>query len=118
MSNGARVLSIDVMTERLIADALRPTDVVAGSPQVASAELDDSTAAAVGVWEMTPGSVTDTEVDEIFLVLAGAGEVGFDDGSSVTLAPGVLVRLLAGDRTTWTISETIRKLYVALPGAS
>lgn len=26
--------------------------------------------------------------------------------------PGVLVRLLAGDRTTWHVTERLRKLYV------
>lgn len=66
----------------------------------------------VGLWEAGPGTDTDTEVDELFLVLSGAGTVTFDDGSTITLRPGVLVRLHAGDRTTWTITERLRKLYV------
>ena len=68
----------------------------------------------VGVWEMTPGTATDVEVDEVFVVLAGAGTVTFDDdGEQVELGPGSVVRLRAGERTTWVVRETIRKIYVA-----
>lgn len=28
-------------------------------------------------------------------------------------SPGVVLRLSAGERTTWTVTETIRKIYVA-----
>jgi uncharacterized protein len=66
----------------------------------------------VGLWEAGPGTDTDVEVDELFLVLAGAGTVTFADGSAVDLRPGVLVRLREGDRTTWEITERVRKLYV------
>ena len=68
----------------------------------------------VGVWEMTPGTATDVEVDEVFVVLAGSATVSFDDdGEQVELAPGSVVRLRAGERTTWVVRETIRKIYVA-----
>lgn len=66
---------------------------------------------------LDPGGVLhDVEVDEVFLVLAGAGSVTFADGSVLALHPGVLVQLRAGERTVWEITETLRKLYVALPG--
>ncbi|MBZ5738138.1 cupin domain-containing protein [Nocardioides mangrovi] len=67
----------------------------------------------VGVWEMGPGTEEDTEVDEVFVVLAGRGTVAFEDGEVVDLAPGVAVRLTAGERTTWTVTEPLRKVYVA-----
>jgi uncharacterized cupin superfamily protein len=70
--------------------------------------------AEVGLWGMAPGVDHDTEVDEVFVVLAGRGTVEFDDGEVVTLAPGIAVRLHAGERTTWTVTETLRKVYVAL----
>jgi hypothetical protein len=66
----------------------------------------------VGLWEAGPGTDTDVEVDELFLVLAGAGTVTFADGSSIALRPGVLVRLREGDRTTWEITERLRKVYL------
>ncbi|GAA3446483.1 hypothetical protein GCM10018955_59210 [Planomonospora venezuelensis] len=67
----------------------------------------------IGVWDIAPGVATDTEVDEVFLVLAGKGRVAFEDGSSLELRPGVLVGLVAGDRTTWSIDEPLRKVYFA-----
>ena len=36
-----------------------------------------------------------------------------DDGEQVELRPGSVVRLRAGERTTWVVHETIRKIYVA-----
>jgi uncharacterized cupin superfamily protein len=110
------VLSSDVLTQPLTADELSPSDVVAGAPRVASADLEELGAVSIGVWEITEGTVTDTEVDEVFLVLAGSGQIAFDDGSTVTLQPGAMVRLRAGDRTTWTITETVRKVYVISSG--
>jgi uncharacterized protein len=75
--------------------------------------LADLGEVAVGVWEMAPGTEDDTEVDEVFVVLAGRGTVAFEDGEVVELAPGVAVRLTAGERTTWTVTEALRKVYVA-----
>jgi uncharacterized cupin superfamily protein len=117
MTGHQRVLSSDVTTQSLTLDELSPSDVVAGSPRVASADLEVAGDVSIGVWEITEGAVTDTEVDEVFLVLAGSGDIAFDDGSRVALQPGALIRLRVGDRTTWTITETVRKVYVILPTA-
>jgi uncharacterized cupin superfamily protein len=93
-----------------------PADqVVAGSPSAGVLLLDDRDGREIGVWEMTPGTATDTEVDEVFVVLAGDATVRFDSPSlpAVELAPGSVVRLTAGMRTTWVVRETLRKIYVA-----
>ena len=86
--------------------------VVHGSPAAGSRELVTVAGAEVGIWEHTAGTSTDVEVDEIFVVLAGRGTVAFEDGEVIDLAPGVAVRLTAGERTTWTVEDTLRKLYV------
>lgn len=86
------------------------TDVLAG----AAAPLTTLGGAEIGTWEMAPGTDHDTEVDEVFVVLAGRGTVTFEDGEVIELAPGVAVRLTAGERTTWVVTETLRKVYVAL----
>jgi uncharacterized cupin superfamily protein len=52
-------------------------------------------------------------MDEVFVVLSGAGDVTFEDGSTLPLAPGTVVRLREGDRTVWRVTHTLRKLYVA-----
>ena len=92
------------MTHRVLT-----TDVLAAE----AAPLTTLGDAEVGLWEMAPGTDHDTEVDEVFVVLAGRGTVAFGDGEIIELAPGVAVRLRAGERTTWTVTETLRKVYVA-----
>ena len=93
---------------------LDPGTVVDGAPAAGSRALAAVSGVEVGVWEMTPGTATDVEVDEVFVVLSGSGTVCFDDdGEQVELAPGSVVRLRAGERTTWVVRETIRKIYVA-----
>ncbi|TFD74562.1 DUF861 domain-containing protein [Cryobacterium sp. Sr8] len=88
--------------------------VVAGTPGTGSAVLDVLGDTEIGVWEMSPGAMRDVEVDEVFLVLSGAATVDFEgDGRRITLAPGDIVRLVTGMRTVWTVTETLRKLYLA-----
>lgn len=110
MSGGTaaeRLISADVLTE--------PTwpDDVSVPLATSSTMLTAAAASEIGLWEAGPGTDTDVEIDEVFLVLAGAGAVTFEDGSSLALQPGVIVRLVAGDRTTWTITDRLRKLYLA-----
>ncbi|MCS5722540.1 cupin domain-containing protein [Herbiconiux sp. CPCC 203407] len=108
-------------------EAVAPDDVVAGAPTTATAELVAEGDRRIGLWEITPGVVTDTEADEVFVVLAGRGRVEFlspvDGGEageigagelpeSLELVPGTVGRLAAGTRTRWTITETLRKVYI------
>lgn len=102
-----RLVCADVLTETLEQDG------VSAALSTASRSLGPAAATEVGLWAAGPGEDQDVEVDEVFLVLAGAGAVSFEDGSSIALRPGVLVRLREGDRTTWTITERLRKLYLA-----
>jgi uncharacterized cupin superfamily protein len=90
-------------------------DVVGGVPTTGTGPLLASRGVELGVWEITSGIVTDIEAEEIFVVLAGRGRVEFDDGSSLLLESGSIVHLRAGDRTIWTIYETLRKVYIMLP---
>jgi uncharacterized cupin superfamily protein len=123
------------VTARLIAGAVTdaaalPLDhepvpaeqVVAGAPTTGYAPLDEpgvtdaaGEAGELGVWEMTPGAMRDTEVDEVFLVIAGRATVEFVDPAlpAVELRPGSVVRLDAGMQTVWTVTETLRKLFIS-----
>lgn len=107
-------------------EAVPPEDVVAGAPTTATAELVVEGDRRIGLWEITPGVVTDTEADEVFVVLAGRGRVEFlsaaggagegaatgESPEPLELAPGTVGRLSAGTRTRWTITETLRKVYI------
>ena len=98
----------------LSADELDPASVVTGRPAVRTDVFSEVAGAEVGLWEITPGVVTDVETDEVFVVLSGAGEVLFPDtGERLDLGPGTMVRLHAGERTEWRVTETIRTVYVA-----
>ncbi len=108
-----RLLSPDLLAHPLDHEPLPDDDVVAGSPTAAVAPLATVGTAEVGVWEMTEGAARDTEVDEVFVVLAGFGTVEFDDGERLPLGPGVAVRLRAGERTTWTVTSPLRKVWCA-----
>jgi uncharacterized cupin superfamily protein len=89
---------------------------ISGTPKTGAVQIEKFGGAVVGVWEMTPGVMRDVEVDEILIVLAGSATVEFQDGRKITLEPGVVARLHAGQHTVWTVTETLRKVYVLLPG--
>ena len=110
MTENARTLSADVFTEHL--DHGPADQVVEGSPLTAVHTLGEVGDTEVGIWELTEGAVRDTEVDELFVVLSGRGRIDFDNGETVHLSPGVCVRLREGEQTTWTITETLRKVYL------
>ncbi len=87
--------------------------VLSGSPLAGSAKLHDFGGHDVGVWEHTVGTSTDVEADEVFVVLFGAATVSFDDGRVIALGTGSVGRLVEGEKTVWTVTETLRKVYVA-----
>ena len=93
--------------------AVAPEQVVNGHPHTGLATLGRFGGLEVGVWEMTPGVMRDVEVDEVFVVVAGAAIVEFADGTApLTLKPGDVVRLAKGAETVWTVTETLRKVYL------
>ena len=105
--------AVDAQRLELPRHALPAAQVVAGQPSVGARELGTLGGCGVGVWEITPGVSTDVEADEFFVVLAGRAVVEFDDGTSaLQLQPGSVARLRGGSRTTWTVSETLRKIYI------
>ncbi len=95
-------------------EAVVPDQIVDGHPHTGVATLGRFGGLEVGVWEMTPGVMRDVEADEVFVVLSGAALVEFDDGTTpLRLGPGDVVRLGEGARTVWTVTETLRKVYIA-----
>ena len=104
----------DALAAELSYGDLAIDQIVSGNPRVGTAELGELGDCAVGIWEHTAGVSTDTEVDEFFIILAGRGSVTFADGTpAMELKAGTVGHLKAGTETTWTITETLRKIYVA-----
>jgi uncharacterized cupin superfamily protein len=88
-----------------------------GAPSVGHRRLALLDGHELGVWEMTEGTMYDVEADEVFVVTAGRAVVVIDaeNGHPVRTAelrPGTLMRLSAGMRTTWTVIEPLRKVYL------
>lgn len=106
------------MTQRILAQdaaivALVDADPVSAQPRSAAAALDTLGGVEIGVWEIDPGVATDVEADEVFVVLSGRAEVTFSSGEQIALEPGIVVRLHAGEQTTWIVHERLRKVYLS-----
>ena len=85
----------------------------AGEPVESAHEIYTDGSVEIGVWECTPGEFPSAKdgISESMHILAGAGVLRGDDGTEVALEPGVVVVTPDGWRGTWTITETVRKLY-------
>ena len=94
-------------------ESLAPEQIVSGTPEVTGKVVRESADGRQvrGVWQITPGVVTDTEADELFVVLSGSATIAFEGGPTLRVGPGDLAVLREGDRTTWTVHETLRKAY-------
>ncbi|MBN9151303.1 MAG: cupin domain-containing protein [Cryobacterium sp.] len=110
-SEGAEVNAVEL---ELLHSPVPAEQVLEGAPTVSAAVLGEFEGREVGVWELTPGTVTDVEADELFVVVSGAATVNFlDEDRLEHLAPGSVMQLKAGQRTVWTVTETLRKVYIA-----
>jgi uncharacterized cupin superfamily protein len=67
-----------------------------------------------GVWACTTGSWESTwENWEFFTVISGRGVLTDGTGATHVLEPGVSVMIPAGSTGVWTLTEPLRKAYVA-----
>ncbi|AUY50293.1 MULTISPECIES: cupin domain-containing protein [Streptomycetaceae] len=105
--------ALHIPTADLDPDPLDPAQIVSGSPEVSGRVLSESPDGRQlrGIWQITPGVVTDVEADELFVVLSGRATIEIDGGPTLHVGPGDCAVLRAGDRTTWTVHETLRKAY-------
>jgi uncharacterized cupin superfamily protein len=104
------------LLEPLDYEPVEPGKVVDGSPTTGLLELGVWQGVEVGVWEMTPGSMVDTEVEEMFVVIAGEATLTRHlDGVEevVTLSPGVVCHLEEGEHNRWDVRVALRKIYFA-----
>lgn len=103
---------IDAAALPLNYSVLPAAQAMSGRPLVGTAKLGKMGDRTMGVWELSPSVSTDVEVDEYFIVLSGAATVTFADGSPpLQLQAGSFGRFAAGTATTWTVTETLRKVY-------
>lgn len=110
--------SLAVADAVLTPDELDPAQILSGQPRTSSLVLHEVPATEPGrrvvergIWEITPGTVTDVEADEVFVVLAGRATIEIQDGPTLEVGPGDVAVLTEGAVTRWTVHETLRKVY-------
>ncbi|WP_329115698.1 cupin domain-containing protein [Streptomyces sp. NBC_01465] len=105
--------AVHIPDAELEPEPLDPDQIVSGEPQVTGKVLWESPDGKQlrGIWQITPGVVTDTEANELFVVVSGRATVAVEGGDTLEIGPGSACVLREGDRTTWTVHETLRKAY-------
>ena len=105
--------AVHIPDAELEADPLDPEQILEGAPEVSGRvlwESEDGTQIR-GIWQITPGTVTDTEANELFVVVSGRATIAVEGGDTFDVGPGDACVLREGDRTVWTVHETLRKAY-------
>ncbi|MEE6265794.1 cupin domain-containing protein [Streptomyces diastatochromogenes] len=94
-------------------EPLDPEQILSGDPVVTGKVLWESPDGSQirGIWQITPGVVTDTEANELFVVVSGRATIEVEGGQVLEVGPGDACVLREGDRTRWTVHETLRKAY-------
>ncbi|MFF9869909.1 cupin domain-containing protein [Streptomyces sp. NPDC013953] len=112
-TGGRASFVVHIPDAELEPEPLDPEQIVSGDPVVTGRVLWESADGTHvrGIWQMTPGVVTDTEANELFVVVSGRATVEVEGGDTLQIGPGDAGLLRAGDRTTWTVHETLRKAY-------
>lgn len=107
--------AVDAAALPLVHEPLPTDEVIIGAPTAAAEPLTTVGDVEIGVWEMTPGTASDLEDDEVFVVISGSARIEFVEPPlpAIEVGPGSVVRLTAGMRTAWTVTETLRKIYIA-----
>ncbi|MGW0559137.1 cupin domain-containing protein [Streptomyces sp. NPDC003016] len=113
IDQGPASFSVHIPDADLEPEPLDPDQIVSGDPVVTGKVLWESPDGKQlrGIWQITPGVVTDTEANELFVVVSGRATVEVDGGDILEIGPGDACVLREGDRTTWTVHETLRKAY-------
>lgn len=109
----AASFAVHIPDAELEPEPLGPAQIVSGEPVVTGKVLWESADGKQvrGIWQITPGVVTDTEANELFVVVSGRATVAVEGGATLEIGPGDACVLREGDRTTWTVHETLRKAY-------
>ena len=87
-------------------------ETIPAEPQTSWREITGPGGLDVGVWEHAVGISEDVEVDEVFVVISGRATIELAGGEALEVGPGDVGILTAGEKTRWTIHETLRKVYV------
>ena len=99
------------LLDQLEPDPLDPAQIILGSPEVHSLTLYEKDGVEAGLWQITPGEVTDVEATESFMVIEGRAIIEYSDGRAFTVGPGDTHHFQGGEETVWKVEDTLLKTY-------
>ncbi len=97
---------------RTLSISLEPVTDESEGPSAGYVEVSHIGGADIGVWEHTVGTARHTVNDEVFVVISGRATVVEDGGTAVEYSAGDVGILRGGVPSTWTVHETLRKVYI------
>lgn len=103
----------DATTAKPGTHAAKATSTTPGQTEV-SLRVWEGDGVITGIWEVTPGTFTSTRdgYNEICQILSGTATITEIDGTSFDIGPGSLFVTPAGWQGSWTVHETMRKMWV------
>lgn len=104
-------LMVRVADAELTPEAPEPGRVLAGNPATSSAALPGDDRVVRGIWEIAPGTAVQVAPAGMFVVLSGRATIAVDGGPTFDIGPGDACIWDGGERTIWTVHETLRKVY-------
>jgi hypothetical protein len=112
------VHATDLLARELPSLGTRP-GATPGTVEAAETFFDDGTL-QIGLWECTPGEFPTVKdgVNESAQILSGSATLRHDDGTETHLRAGDAAVTPDGWRGTWTVHETMRKIYTVWATAS
>jgi uncharacterized protein len=105
------VLAVRAADVELTPDAPEPDGVLAGNPVTSSAVLLSDDKVRYGIWQITPGTSVQFATAGMFVVLSGRATIAVDGGPTFDIGPGDVSIWDGGERTIWTVHETVRKVW-------
>lgn len=88
-----------------------PDDVLAGNRVTSNLVLAGHDNVRYGVWQITPGASVQVAPTGMFVVLSGRATIAVDGGPTYEIGPGDVCIWDGGERTIWTVHETVRKVW-------
>lgn len=105
------VLAVRVADAELTPEDPEPDCVLAGNPVTSSVVLTNDDKGKYGIWQITPGTSVQFATAGMFVVLSGRATIAVDDGPTFDVGPGDVSIWDGGERTVWTVHETLRKVW-------
>lgn len=88
-----------------------PDSVLAGNPVTSITVLAAADKVKYGVWQITPGTSVQVATPGMFVVISGRATIEVDGDLTFDIGPGDVCICDGGERTIWTVHETLRKVW-------